>query len=154
MLQHLFFLFVLSMVPVIELRGAIPLGVGWGIPFWLNYLTCVLGNVLPVPVLILFARRVLFFLAKQPKIGKYFQKIIDIGHGKIQKLGNYQYLGLYLFVAVPMPGTGAWTGSLIATLLQMNLWKAFLVIALGVMTSGILMGIGSWGIFGLLGIGG
>lgn len=113
-----------------------------------------LGNILPVPVLILFARRVLFFLAKQPKIGKYFQKIIDIGQSKIDKLGNYEYLGLYLFVAVPMPGTGAWTGSLIATLLQMRLWKAFLVIALGVMTSGILMGIGSWGILGLLGIGG
>ena len=145
MLKHLLFLFVLSMVPVVELRGAIPLGAAWGIPFWLNYLVC---------VLILFARRVLFFLAKQPKIGKYFQKIIDIGQSKIDKLGNYEYLGLYLFVAVPMPGTGAWTGSLIATLLQMRLWKAFLVIALGVMTSGILMGIGSWGILGLLGIGG
>lgn len=71
-----------------------------------------LGNILPVPVLILFARRVLFFLAKQPKIGKYFQKIIDIGQSKIDKLGNYEYLGLYLFVAVPMPGTAAWTGSL------------------------------------------
>ena len=154
MLTKKLFLFFLSMVPVIELRGAIPLGMAWGIPMWQTYLISVIGNILPVPILVVFARRVLFFLAKQPKIGKYFQKIIDIGQSKIDKLGNYEYLGLYLFVAVPMPGTGAWTGSLIATLLQMRLWKAFLVIALGVMTSGILMGIGSWGILGLLGIGG
>ncbi|MEG1620651.1 MAG: small multi-drug export protein, partial [Oscillospiraceae bacterium] len=89
MLVKLLTLFVISMVPVIELRGAIPVGVGMGIPFWLNYLVCVLGNVILVPILIPFARTVLFWCAKLPKVGKYFQKIIDLGNRKIEKLGKY-----------------------------------------------------------------
>ena len=145
MLQKQLFLFLLSMVPIIELRGAIPLGVAWGLPMWQNYLICVLGNILPVPFLVVFARRVLFWCATWPHIGKYFQKIIDIGNGKIDKLGKYELLGLYLFVAVPLPGTGAWTGCLIATLLQMKLRPAFFSIAAGVMTSGLIMWLASAG---------
>ena len=106
---------------------------------------CVLGNILPVPFLVVFARRVLFWCATWPHIGKYFQKIIDIGNGKIDKLGKYELLGLYLFVAVPLPGTGAWTGCLIATLLQMKLRPAFFSIAAGVMTSGLIMWLASAG---------
>ncbi|MEG0899681.1 MAG: small multi-drug export protein [Oscillospiraceae bacterium] len=152
MLVKLLTLFVISMVPVIELRGAIPVGVGMGIPFWLNYLVCVLGNVILVPILIPFARTVLFWCAKLPKVGKYFQKIIDLGNRKIEKLGKYELLGIFLFVAIPLPGTGAWTGSLIATLLQLNTFKAFIAITLGVMAAGLIMGVLSFGLFGLLGI--
>lgn len=144
-------LFFVSMVPVIELRGAIPMGVLMGIPFWLNYLVCVTGNILPVPILVLFARKVLFWLAKQPRFGHYFQKIIDIGNSKVDRLGNFELLGLFLFVAVPLPGTGAWTGSLIATLLQMRLSKAFFAIAVGVATSGLIMWLASSGLFGIFG---
>lgn len=151
MASKLLFLFLLSMVPVIELRGAIPIGVAWGFPFWLNYLVCVAGNILPVPFLVLFARRVLFWCATWPKVGHLFQKIIDRGNAKVDKLGRYELLGLYLFVAIPMPGTGAWTGSLVATLLQMRLLPACTVIALGVMTSGLIMWLGSTGLFGFLG---
>ncbi|MEF9983510.1 MAG: small multi-drug export protein [Oscillospiraceae bacterium] len=152
MLVKLLTLFVISMVPVIELRGAIPVGVGMGIPFWLNYLVCVLGNVILVPILIPCARTVLFWCAKLPKVGKYFQKIIDLGNRKIEKLGKYELLGIFLFVAIPLPGTGAWTGSLIATLLQLNTFKAFIAITLGVMAAGLIMGVLSFGLFGLLGI--
>lgn len=88
MLTQKLFLFFLSMVPIIELRGAIPLGMAWGIPMWQTYLICVIGNILPVPILVVFARRVLFWCATWPKVGHFFQKIIDIGNRKIGKLGN------------------------------------------------------------------
>lgn len=148
MLTKILTVFFLSMVPVIELRGAIPLGVGLGIPLWVNYLTCIVGNILPVPFLVIFARKMLYWLAGWPKVGHYFQKIIDIGNSKVEKLGKYEWLGLFVFVAIPLPGTGAWTGSLIATLLQMRLGKAFSAIALGVLCSGIIMLVLSTGVFG------
>ena len=84
MLTQKLFLFFLSMVPVIELRGAIPLGMAWGIPMWQTYLISVIGNILPVPILVVFARRVLFWCATWPKVGHFFQKIIDIGNRKIR----------------------------------------------------------------------
>lgn len=143
-------LFVISMLPIIELRGAIPFGVlTMNIPFWQVYWTAVAGNILPVPFLILFAGKVLRFCAKLPKVGHLFQKIIDIGHRKIKTINTTIWLGLFLFVAIPLPGTGAWTGCLIATLLGMRVRQAFFPIALGVMASGIIMGIMSYGISGI-----
>lgn len=149
MLKQKLFLFFLSMVPIIELRGAIP-GHGLGNPHVADYLISVIGNILPVPILVVFARRVLFWCATWPKVGHFFQKIIDIGNRKIGRMGNYEMLGLFLFVAVPLPGTGAWTGCLIATLLQMKLRPAFCAISLGVVTSGIIMWLASSGVFGFL----
>ena len=138
---------LISTLPVIELRGAIPYGIlVLNMSFWQVYFWAVIGNILPVPILIPFARRVLKFCATLPKVGKYFQMIIDKGHAKISKIDGALMLGLFLFVAVPLPGTGAWTGCLIATLLQMRLIKAFPPIALGVLTSGLIMGIMSFGI--------
>lgn len=150
MFQKILFLFFLSMVPVIELRGAIPIGVAWGFPFWLNYLVCVVGNILPVPVLVLCARKVLYWTATLPKVGPLFQKIIDKGNEKAGRLGRYELVGLYLFVAIPLPGTGAWTGSLIATLLQMRVGRATAAIALGVLTAGGIMWLASTGLFSFL----
>lgn len=149
MATKLLFLFVLSMVPIIELRGAVPIGVGWGLPFWLVYGVSVVGNLLPVPILIPFARRVLRWGATLPKIGALFRKILDIGARKVQKVRGAVLLGLYLFVAIPLPGTGAWTGCLIATLLQLPLRRAFWPIAAGVATAGVVMGVTSYGLFGL-----
>ena len=150
--MKLLFLFLLSMVPVIELRGAVPIGIAWGYPFRLVYLVSVLGNLVPVPILIPFAGKVLRWGAGLPKVGVVFQKIIDMGNGKIKKITKTIMLALFLFVAIPAPGTGAWTGCLIATLLNLPLKKAFWPIALGVAAAGIIMGIGSYGLFGLLGI--
>lgn len=150
MLYDLAKIFILSMVPVIELRGAIPLGFAYGLPMGLNFAVCVLGNILPVPILILFARKVLYFFAKLPKIGHLFQKIIDIGNSKIDRLGKYELLGLFLFVAIPAPGTGAWTGALIATLLQLKLSKAFVAISLGVITAGAIMVLLTYGVIGAI----
>ena len=139
MLTQKLFLFFLSMVPIIELRGAIPLGMAWGIPMWQTYLICVIGNILPVPILVVFARRVLFWCATWPKVGHFFQKIIDIGNRKIGKLGSYELLGLYLFVVIPLPGTGAWTGALVAALMEMRLKRALPAIYAGVLIAGLLV---------------
>ena len=150
MTNYLKILFI-SMLPIVELRGAIPYGVlTMNIPFWNVYFTAVLGNILPVPFLILFAGKALHFCAGLPKVGYLFQKLIDMGHRKINGISTTIWMGLFLFVAIPLPGTGAWTGCLIATLLGMRVRDAFPPIALGVMLSGIIMGIMSYGISGLV----
>ena len=151
MLTKKLFLFFLSMVPVIELRGAIPLGMAWGIPMWQTYLISVIGNILPVPILVVFARRVLFWCATWPKVGHFFQKIIDIGNRKIGKLGSYELLGLYIFVAIPLPGTGAWTGTLAASILDMDFKTSVLAIMGGVLLASVIMLLASSGVFGAIG---
>lgn len=144
-----------SMLPVIELRGGIPMGMAMGLSFWSVYTACVIGNLLPVPVLIPFAGRVLRLCATWPYVGFVFSRIIDIGYNKIGKINpRYLFWGLFIFVAIPLPGTGAWTGSLIATLLGLRLRDSFFAIALGVITSGLIMGLLSYGgaaLFGALG---
>ena len=155
MSTQLLFLFLLSMVPVIELRGAIPIGIGWGYSFWLVYVLCVIGNLLPVPILIPFAGKVLRWGATLPKIGGLSQKILDMGEKKVKKTQNTNralLFALFLFVAVPAPGTGAWTGCLIATLLQLPMRKAFWPIAGGVAVAGLIMGVTSYGLFSLIGL--
>lgn len=148
------FLFFLSMVPVIELRGAVPIGIGWGLGFWPVLAVCVVGNLVPVPILIFFARRVLLWGATLPRVGGFFQRIVDIGNRKVQKaqrVSTALLWALFVFVAIPAPGTGAWTGCLIATLLQMPVRRAFWPIAAGVAAAGLIMGVTSFGLFGLLG---
>lgn len=132
-------LFLVSMAPIIELRGAIPIGVGWGVPLPLCYLVSVIGNLLPVPFIILFGRFILSKLSLLPHIGGFFQKIVDRADQKAKTLGSAEFWGLLVFVAIPLPGTGAWTGALIAAILQMRLKKAVPAIALGVISSGIIM---------------
>lgn len=150
MLKKYLTVFLVSMLPIVELRGAIPTGAVLGLPFWANYIICVIGNMLPVPFLILFAKGLLEWLSGFEKIGPFFAKIINKADEKAKNLGKYELLGLFLFVAIPAPGTGAWTGSLIAAILRLKLGSAILAIAAGVMTSGIIMGIISFGLFGLI----
>jgi len=138
------------MLPIVELRGAIPIGAGYGIPFWTNYAICLIGNVLPVPIIILFATKVLKWLTQFRKIGPFFQRILDKAEEKSKKIGNVELFGLFCFVAVPLPGTGAWTGSLIAATLRLKFWPSIVAIAAGVAASGIIMGILSYGLFSLL----
>lgn len=134
------------MVPLIELRGAMVYAAVAEMPFLPSLICCVLGNILPVPFLIKFAKTVLIYLAKIDKIGWVFQKIIDHGNKKAAKVNNAELFGLFFFVALPIPGTGAWTASLIATLLQLRVVKSSIVILIGIITCGIIMGILSFGI--------
>lgn len=152
MLKKYLWIFFISMVPVVELRLALPAGLAMGLPFFWTYVVCVIGNFLPVPFLILFAQKVLHLCTKIPKIGGFFQKIIDIGNRKAEKVGKYEFLGIWIFVAIPLPGTGAWTGALVATVLQTKFSKACLAILLGVITSGAIMFMVSAGVFSFLGI--
>lgn len=141
--------FLVSMLPIVELRGAIPIGLSMGLSTLPTFIVAIIGNLLPVPFIILFAKKVLFFLAKQKKVGPFFQKIIDRANAKAEKFGKYELLALYLFVSIPLPGTGAWTGSLIAALLQLRVVPAFLVIVAGVCTAGVLMTLASHGLLGV-----
>ena len=145
-MQDYLYIFLISMVPFIELRGAMIYAAVAEMPFLPSLLCCVIGNILPVPFLIKFAKTVLFHLSKIDKIGWVFQKIIDRGNEKAVKVRKAELLGLFAFVAIHLPGTGAWTASLIATLLQLRVLKSSFAILLGVIACGIIMGILSFGI--------
>ena len=140
------YIFFISMIPFIELRGAMIYAAVAGLPFLPSLLCCVVGNILPVPFLIKFSKRILIYLSKWKKVGAFFQKIIDHGNKKALQIGNMELLGLFLFVALPIPGTGAWTASLVAALMQLRIKKSLLAIGAGAITCGIIMGILSFGI--------
>lgn len=147
-----FYTFFISMLPIVELRGGLPAGMAMGLSFWEAYPVSVLGNILPVPFLILFSKQVVSFLAKKHLFGDFFGKLIRKADEKAKTLGKYELLGLFLFVAIPLPGTGAWTGSLIAAVLRMRLVPAFVAIFGGVLGAGVIMGILSYGLLGAIGI--
>ena len=136
--------FFISMVPLIELRGAIPYGVLFGMPLWLTYIIAIAGNMLPVPIIYLFARRVLEWGADKPVIGGMFSFFLKKGERAGEKLqakaGRGLYWALLLFVGIPLPGTGAWTGTLAASLLKMDFKKSVLACMGGVLLAGCIMG--------------
>ncbi len=149
-LEKFLYLFIISMVPLIELRGAMIYAAANNMPFLASFACCVIGNILPVPFLIKFSKGILLRLSKVDKIGWFFQKIIDRGNKKAAEIGGWELLGLFLFVAIPLPGTGAWTASLVSALLQLRIKKAMLAIAAGVVVCGIIMGALSFGIANIL----
>lgn len=136
--------FFLSMVPLIELRGAIPVALGMGVPVIPAILVCVLGNMLPVPVIYLFARKFLLWGARQRVIGKFCGFFVDKGERAGQKLlkaagKRGMFLALMFFVGIPLPGTGAWTGTLAASFLDLGPKTTALSVCLGVILSGVIM---------------
>lgn len=154
--------FLISMLPIVELRGAIPVGAGV-LPFGIfdmkldmlpNYLLCVAGNLLPIPFLILFGGKILHYFASFEKFGKPFRKIIEIGENKVSKMSSKAktalFWGLFAFVAIPLPGTGGWTGALIAITLGLDLKKSLPPIALGVAAAGVIMTLASYGLVSAL----
>lgn len=158
------YVFLISMLPIVELRGSIPTGAAIGLPFYLNYLISVLGNMLPVPFILLFIPRVLGFLEKfrltRPMV-LWIKERADKKKGRVPVDGVENAKGLYkmskrafcalaLFVAIPLPGTGAWMGSLIASLLRLPKRESFLAVLIGVMLSGIVMSLASYGVIGFL----
>ena len=133
--------FLCSMVPVIELRGAIPLGWATNIPWWLTYLLAVVGNMLPVPFILLLIRQVLTVMEKMPikfvrAFAAWLRRKAEKNTDKIQRFG---FWGLCFFIAIPLPVTGAWTGSLVAATIRMNFWRAMLSALLGVMIAGVIV---------------
>lgn len=147
---------LISMVPLIELRGAIPVAVGMdlGLPEWLVLIVAIIGNMLPVPLIYFFARKFLEWGAKKKwKPLKEFcnfclKKGEKAGDKLLKKAGNYgTYFALFLFVAIPLPGTGAWTGTLAASILNLNFKKTIIAIMAGVLTAGLIMLLISFGLF-------
>lgn len=145
------------MVPLIELRGAIPISQapGMELPFWPSLVVAVIGNMVPVPIIFFFARKVLEWGADKPLIGKFFTFCLNKGHKGGEKLqakaGRGLFLALLLFVGIPLPGTGAWTGTLAASLLDMDFKSSVTAVLLGVILAGFIMGLASMGVFGALG---
>ena len=146
--------FFISMFPLVELRGAIPYAVAQGLPLVPSYIISIIGNMLPVPIIFLFARKVLEWGADKPVIGGFFTFCIekgDKGGKKLQeKAGRGLFVALLLFVGIPLPGTGAWNGTLAASFLDMDFKSSVIAVMLGVMLAGIIMGLASAGVFGAI----
>ena len=144
---------LISMIPLVELRGAVPVAIASGIPWWQALILCVIGNMIPVPIIFFFARRVLEWGADKPLIGGFFTWCLKKGHSGGQKLEKAAgdkgiFWALLLFVGIPLPGTGAWTGSLIAALLGVKFRKAFPAVVLGICMATVIMWFISYVILG------
>ena len=128
--------FLISMIPIVELRGGIPIGVKMGVQWQYAVLICMIGNMLPVPFIFLFARKILEWGADKPVIGKFFSWCLKKGHSGGEKLqekaGKGMFWALLLFVGIPLPGTGAWTGTLAASFLEIDFKKSIVAVACGV----------------------
>ena len=139
--------FFCSMIPIIELRGAIPMGLAMGLEWWQSFLISVVGNILPVPFILLFINRVLKFMSTS-KV-KFFNKVANWLFGKVEKnrgkIEKYAFWGVTLFVAIPLPATGAWTGSLVAAVIDLNFWKALLSALVGVLIAGVIVTVIAYG---------
>lgn len=139
--------FLISMVPLIELRGAVPYAVANNMPLLQSYIIAILGNMIPMPIIFFFARRVLEWGKDKPVIGGFFTFCLEKGHKGGEKLkekaGNGLYVALFLFVGIPLPGTGAWTGTLAASILDMDFKKSVKATMAGVVLAGVIMGLGT-----------
>ena len=131
---------IVSMVPVLELRGAIPIGVGLGLSHFEAMVVSMIGNMLPVPFIILFIRpRFKWMTAKSERLGRLEKKLEAKAEGKWEQVHRYQFFGLAIFVGIPLPGTGAWTGALIAAVMDMRMRSALPSILIGVLIAGFLV---------------
>ena len=143
MLKKYLWVFFVSMVPLIELRGAVPISQALKLPVIPSFIIAIIGNMLPVPVIYLFARKVLLWGADKPVIGKFFSWCIEKGEKggkKLQeKAGRGLFVALLLFVGIPVPGTGAWTGTLAASILDMDFKSTVAAVMLGVLLAGVIM---------------
>ncbi|MBO5954088.1 MAG: small multi-drug export protein [Oscillospiraceae bacterium] len=157
MLPQYLLVFLVSMVPLVELRLAVPMAVGMGLDYWTSLVVCVVGNMLPVPIIYFFARKVLIWGSDKKYIGKLFRFFLEKGEKAGKKLVNTAgrgglFIALMLFVGIPLPGTGAWTGTLGASFLNMGIKSTALSVSLGVIIAGCIMGLASTGVFSVLGI--
>ena len=144
-------IFLVSMVPLVELRGAIPISQLLSLPVLPSFFVCMVGNMLPVPIIYLFARKVLLWGKDKPVIGGFFTFCLEKGEKggkKLQaKAGRGLFVALLLFVGIPVPGTGAWTGTLAASILDMDFKSTTIAVVLGVALAGLIMMTVSYGVF-------
>lgn len=155
MFQKYLLVFLVSMIPLLELRFAIPYSQLMELPLLESYMIAIIGNMVPVPFIYLFARKVLLWGAGKPYIGRFFSWCLHKGERAGQalkrKAGRGLFVALLLFVGIPIPGTGAWTGTLAASFLDMDFKSSVLAVTLGVLMAGVIMGAASAGVFGALG---
>ena len=150
-------IFLISMVPLIELRGAVLWALGHDLDYVTSMVICCVGNMLPVPFIYFFARKVLVWGADKKYIGKFFRFCLEKGERGGEKLvaktgRGGLFMALLLFVGIPLPGTGAWTGTLAASFLNMGIKSTALAVSLGVVLAGIIMAIGSTGVLAVFGL--
>lgn len=137
---QILFTMLVSMIPIIELRGGLPFGVALGLPYHIAFPAAVIGNLIPTPFIIVFIRRIFALMRHyMPRLNGLVDKLEKKAHLKGRTVQKYQHIGLWLFVAIPLPGTGAWTGSLAAAFMDMRLKKALPAVVLGVLTAGCIM---------------
>lgn len=157
MLTKYLLIFFVSMVPLIELRGAVVMAVGMDLPYWQSLAVCVVGNMLPVPIIYFFARKVLLWGKDKKYIGKFFTFCLEkgekAGQALVRKTGRGGlFVALLIFVGIPLPGTGAWTGTLGASFLNMGFKSTVVSVSLGVILAGCIMGLASTGVFHIIGL--
>lgn len=145
-------IFIISMFPVLELRGGMIAAKLLDVELLKAFVICYFGNILPIPFILLFIRRIFQFLKKFDKIGKLVEKLEVRSMRKSEQVKRWRNWGLLVFVAVPLPGTGGWTGALIAALLDMRIKTSFPIIALGVLIANLIMSVFSYGLLGLIGL--
>ena len=155
MIKKYLLIFFISMVPLIELRGAIPTAVTMDLDYLTSMVVCCVGNMLPVPIIYLFARQVLLWGADKPYIGPFFRFCLDKGQRGGEKLRvkagrGGLFMALMLFVGIPLPGTGAWTGTLAASFLNMGIKSTAAAVSLGVILAAVIMVVGSHTVIGVL----
>ena len=141
--------FFMAMVPVIELRGALPVGVAAGLPVWAAAVIAVAGNMVPIPFILLLLRRVFAWLRSFPKLGAFIDKLERRAHLKGRTVKKYRTLGLIILVAIPLPGTGAWTGALVADVLDIRMKTALPAIFAGVCIAGVIVALVTTGVIHL-----
>ena len=149
--------FFISMIPILELRFAVPFAVGMDLPYLPALITCVIGNMVPVPFIYLFARKFLVWGSKQKYIGNLCGKFLEKGEKAGRKIvaatgRGGTFVALMLFVGIPLPGTGAWTGTLAASFLNMGFKSTVAAVSFGVVLAGIIMAVLSTGVFSLIGL--
>ncbi|MEE1186331.1 MAG: small multi-drug export protein [Acutalibacteraceae bacterium] len=143
--------FFISMVPIIELRGAIPIGVGMGLSPWIAIGVSIIGNLVPVPFIIIFIKKIFSWLRSiNKKLDSFVTRLEKRAQAKSVTVQKFAFWGLFMLVAIPLPGTGAWTGALVAALLEMRLKKALPAIILGVFTAGVIVSFVTYGAGALL----
>ncbi len=157
MLQKYLWIFLIAMVPMVELRGSIIFAVGWGLDYFTALAVSAIGNMLPVPIIYFFARKVLIWGADKKYIGGFFRFFLEKGEKAGQKLTEKAgrgglFIALMLFVGIPLPGTGAWTGTLGASFLNMGIKSTAAAVSLGVIMAGIIVGMASTGVFSVIGL--